>query len=145
MADQLAATVRVTTWGAAPLPAEVVAAWIRDGTAETLLAARRREAAERRAVAMEALAGLAPRTTAGAYHVWMELPRPWRSATFAAEARRRGVAVTPAEAFATGAGEAPAAVRLCLGTPRTREVLDRGLLAVRQALQTRAETALAIV
>ena len=31
MAERLAATVRVTTWGAAPLTTEVVAGWIRDG------------------------------------------------------------------------------------------------------------------
>jgi DNA-binding transcriptional MocR family regulator len=145
MADRLAATVRVTTWGAAPLPAEVVAEWIRDGTAESLLAARRTEAAARRAMAEEILRGVAPRIAAGAYHVWMELPEPWRGAVFAGEARRRGVAVTAADAFAAGEGEPPAAVRICLGTPRTREALRRGLDAVRQALESRPETALAIV
>ena len=145
MADRLAATVRVTTWGAAPLPAEVAAAWIHDGTAEALLKARRREAAARQSIAAGALAGLGLRATAGAYHVWIELPSPWRSATFAAEARQRGVAVTPSEAFAVGGGETPAAVRLCLGTPRTRESLQRGLRAVRQALESRPETAFAIV
>jgi DNA-binding transcriptional MocR family regulator len=145
MAERLAATVRVTTWGAAPLTTEVVAGWIRDGGAEAILRARREEAAARRELAREALAGMGARTSAGAYHVWMTLPGAWRSATFAAEAHQRGVAVTGAEAFIVGAAEAPAAVRLCLGTPRTRADLARGLRAVRQTLESRPETALAIV
>ena len=145
MAERLAATVRVTTWGAAPLTTEVVAGWIRDGAAEAILKARRAEAAARHALARETLAGLGARTSAGAYHVWMTLPDPWRSAAFAAEAHQRGVAVTAAEAFLVGRVEPPAAVRLCLGTPRTRADLLRGLRAVRQTLESRPETALAIV
>jgi DNA-binding transcriptional MocR family regulator len=145
MAERLAATVRVTTWGAAPLTTEVVADWIRDGAAERILAARLEEAAERHALARETLGGLGARMSAGAYHVWLGLPEPWRSATFAAEAHRRGVAVTAAEAFVVGPGEPPAAVRVCLGTPRTRADLLRGLKAVRQTLESRPETALAIV
>ena len=145
MAERLAATVRVTTWGAAPLTTEVVAGWIRDGAAEAILEARREEAAARHALAREMLAGLGARASAGAYHVWLTLPDPWRSATFAADAHQRGVAVTAAQAFLVGRVEPPAAVRLCLGTPRTRADLLRGLRAVRQTLESRPETALAIV
>jgi DNA-binding transcriptional MocR family regulator len=145
MAERLAATVRVTTWGAAPLTTEVVAGWILDGAAEAILTARRNEAAARHALARETLAAVGARMSAGAYHVWMALPEPWRSATFAAEALQRGVAVTASEAFLVGGGTPPAAVRLCLGTPRTRADLLRGLRAVRQTLESRPETALAIV
>jgi DNA-binding transcriptional MocR family regulator len=145
MAERLAATVRVTTWGAAPLTTEVVASWIRDGSAEAILSARRAEAAARRELARETLAASGARLSLGAYHGWMTLPAPWTSATFAAEAHQKGVAVTAAEAFVVAGGEAPPAVRLCLGTPRSRADLLRGLRAVRQALESRPETALAIV
>jgi DNA-binding transcriptional MocR family regulator len=64
---------------------------------------------------------------------------------FAAECRRRGVAVTPADAFHAVPGEPPAAVRLCLGAPRTREALARGLRAVGQALASTPDAALAVV
>ena len=144
MAERLASTVRVTTWGAAPLTSEIVADWIRDGTAESLLAARRREAAARQALVRDAL-GAVPGMTAGAYHCWMPLPSRWTSAAFAAECRRRAVAVTPSDAFHAGTGEPPAAVRLCVGAPRTREALVRGLRALRQALEAMPEAALAIV
>jgi DNA-binding transcriptional MocR family regulator len=52
-----------------------------------------------------------------AYHCWWELPAPWRAETFVAAAARRGIAVTPAAAYAAGAGHAPSAVRLALATP----------------------------
>jgi DNA-binding transcriptional MocR family regulator len=145
MGEQFAATVRVTTWGAAPITAEIVSDWIRDGTAEELLDARRREAAARRALVAEVLPGAVPADRAGAYHCWMPLPPRWRSAAFAAECRRRGVAVTPADAFHVGAGEPPPAVRLCIGAPRTRDALARGLRAVGQALASTPEAALAVV
>lgn len=133
-APRLAAGVRATTWGAAPLTAEVVSTWIRDGTADALLEARRSEAAARQALAAEALKGADYQAHPVGYHLWLHLPEPWRSESFAAQAARRGVTVTPAEAFVVGRGAAPHAVRLCLGVPRTREALARGLRLVAETL-----------
>jgi DNA-binding transcriptional MocR family regulator len=61
-----------------------------------------------------------------AYHLWMRLPEPWSAEAFALELRMRGVAVTPAGAFAT-TRTAPAAIRLCLCEPPERAVLEQGL------------------
>ena len=117
-AARLAAGVRATTYGAAPLAVEVVTTWIRDGTADALLEARRAEAAARQALAAEVLAGADYDAHPVGYHLWLHLPEPWRSESFAAQTARRGVTVTPAEAFVVGRGAAPHAVRLCLGAPR---------------------------
>jgi DNA-binding transcriptional MocR family regulator len=132
--SRLAAGVRATTWGAAPLAAEVVSLWTRDGTADALLEARRAEAAARQALAAEALRGAAYDAHPVGYHLWLHLPEPWRSESFAAQSARRGVTVTPAEAFVVGRDAAPHAVRLCLGAPRTREALSRGLRLVAETL-----------
>ncbi len=48
----------------------------------------------------------------------------------AAEAQRRGVGVTPAEAFAVGRGNPTHAVRLCHGAPARRETLDPALAEI---------------
>jgi DNA-binding transcriptional MocR family regulator len=144
-AARLAAGVRATTWGAAPLTAEVVTAWIQDGTADALLAARRAEAAARQALAADALAGAEYDAHPVGYHLWLHLPAPWRSESFAAQAARRGVTVTPAEAFMVGRGAAPHAVRLCLGAPRTREALARGLRTVAEALAGGPDAGVAMV
>jgi DNA-binding transcriptional MocR family regulator len=134
LTDRLAAGIRATTWSASPLTAEVVSAWIRDGTADAILEQRREEAAARQALARAALAGHAFEAHPRGPHVWLHLPDPWRSEAFAARLRRRGVAVTPAEAFAVGRASVPHAVRLSLGGPRTRADLQRALSVVRETL-----------
>ncbi len=70
----------------------------------------------------------------GSLHLWLHLPEPWRSADFAIEAKRRGVGVTPAEAFAVGRSNLTHAVRLCHGAPASREILDRALAVVSDLL-----------
>ena len=89
----------------------------------------------RRARVFAALEGYRVACPPGSLHVWLHLPEPWRSADFAAEARRRGVGVTPAEAFAVGRSSLTHAVRICHGVPASREILDRALAVVTQLLQ----------
>ncbi len=145
MVPRLTASLRATTWAVAPLTAAVASLWIRDGTAEALLEARRREARERQAIAVEKLRGADLETKPEAYYVWLRLPERWRGDAFAAEARARGVLVTPAEAFAVGREAAPHAVRLCLGAARTREALGRGLDVVAGLLQAEDAAGSAVV
>lgn len=145
LAERLASAVRATTWGAAPLMAEVVAEWIDDGTADAIVAARRREAAARQELARGVLSGFELQAHPFGYHLWLPLPDPWRAEAFTAHLRRRGVSVTPAEAFVAGRGTAPHAVRLCLGAPRTREELESGLQAVAETLAAEPEAGRAIV
>jgi DNA-binding transcriptional MocR family regulator len=145
MVSRLSASLRATTWAVAPLTAAVASEWIRDGTADALLDARRREARERQAIAARRLAGADLQTQPEAYYLWLRLPAPWRAGAFAAEARARGVLVTPAEAFAVGREPAPHAVRLCLGAARTRDALGRGLDVVSGLLRAEDAAGSAVV
>ena len=142
---RLAASLRATTWAVAPLMAAVASTWIRDGTADALVVARRQEARERQAIARDRLAGADFDAKPEAYYLWLRLPEPWRGDGFAAEARARGVLVTPAEAFAVGRAPVPHAVRLCLGAARTRAALSRGLLAVAGLLRAGEGSSAAVV
>jgi DNA-binding transcriptional MocR family regulator len=135
MVARLAGSLRATTWAVAPLTAALASLWIREGTADAILQARRREARERQAIARELLEGFSLQSRPEAYYLWLRLPEPWRSDSFTAEARARGVAVTPAEAFAVGRAPVPHAVRLCVGAARTRETLARGLERVADLLR----------
>ena len=135
MVPRLEASLRATTWAVAPLTAAVASAWIMDGTADALLAARRREARERQAIARERLPGADLASQPEAYYLWLRLPEPWRGERFAAEARARGVLLTPAEAFSVGRAAVPDAVRLCTGAARSREALRRGLDVVADLLR----------
>ena len=142
--ERLTAAARATVWASAPLMAEIATLWIRQGTAQRLLAARRGEAVARQKRAREALAGWHFEAHPEGYHVWLQLPEPWTSVTFSAQARRHGVAVTPSEAFVIGREPAPHAVRLCLGAARSRASLDRGLGLVASLLRESPEPTLAV-
>jgi DNA-binding transcriptional MocR family regulator len=91
------------------------------------VAARRAEAAVRQALARRRLGRFAPQHQPHAHHLWLQLPEPWRSDSFAEEVQRRGVRVTPAALFLVGRGSAPHAVRVCLGAARDRAQLEHGL------------------
>ena len=127
LSDRLAATLRAICWMAPPLTAELAARWIEDGTADEILRERRREANARLAIAHEILAPWSPLGPRGAISLWLHLPEPWRSADFAAEAQRRGVVVSPAEACTVGRQTVAHAVKISLGPPRTRARLQEGL------------------
>jgi DNA-binding transcriptional MocR family regulator len=135
MVPRLEAALRATTWAVAPLTAAVASEWIRDGTADALVEARRAEARVRQAIARERLDGADYDTHPEAYYLWLRLPEPWRADSLVAEARARGVVLTPAEAFTVGRGPVPHAVRVCTGAARTRESLARGLSVVSELLR----------
>lgn len=135
-AERLAAGIRATTWAVCPSMAELVSSWIQDGTADSLVRQHRREAAARQALARSILADADYDSHPNGYHLWLKLPEPWRSETFAATARLKGVKVTPSEAFVVGRGSAPDAVRVCLGSAPNRTELERGLHLVAQALRS---------
>jgi DNA-binding transcriptional MocR family regulator len=117
LADQVAGGIRSGAWTAGGFALAAAAHWMRDGTADALTAAKRSDAAMRQQIAATQLAGLAVVADPVSYHCWWELPPPWRADTFVAAAARRGIAITPAAAFAVSPGQAPSAVRLALASP----------------------------
>jgi len=132
LVPRLQAEVWATVCAAAPSLLDLATRWIEDGTVQGLVEAKRREAARRQQLARSILGGLSWVSHPYSSHLWLELPPPWRVEPFLEQARRRGVAVNPAAAFAADPAAAPAAVRVCLGP-----VADRGRLA--GALSTLAE------
>jgi len=129
-----AESVWATTWTVPPLPVEVAATWIEDGTADRVVARKRREAGERQGLCASLLAGARIDAQSCSYFAWLHLPEPWTSVEFALEARARGVAVTPSTAFAMTDAPAPPAVRVCVAAPATREEAERGLGILRALL-----------
>ncbi len=145
MVEPLSTSLRATVWMAAPLMAEIVSEWIKDGTADRLVEQRRVEAAARQELAARALEGFRFDAHPLSFHLWLHLPEPWRSNEFAAKLKRRGVLVSPSESFVPGREEAPHAVRVCLGTPRTRERLEGALAVVRGVLRETPDPCLSVI
>jgi len=143
--DRLAASVRTACWMAAPLTIEVGARWIMDGRAERILAARRREAAARRTRTLAALEHYDVKCGAGSLHLWLNVPDPWHASALATEARARGLAITPADAFAIKRRDATHAIRLCFGAAADMATLDRAVSILSDLLKCEPPEALGTV
>jgi DNA-binding transcriptional MocR family regulator len=141
--ERIAATIRASTWLTSPILAELVTGWIESGEADEMVAWKRSETAARHDLAVEILA---PWLTPGpaSFHRWLPLPAPWRTETFVAQARARGVMVTPSEEFMVGRDSAPHAVRVCLGATLSRDRLEEGLRRLAVLLAQGPEPALAV-
>jgi DNA-binding transcriptional MocR family regulator len=145
LTSRIGAGIRATTWMATPLMAAIAARWLEDGTAKQLVKRRRDEARARQKLAAGLLKGFEREAHPAGNHIWLHLPDPWRSETLAEAARRRGVIVTPAQAFVVGRATAPHAVRVCLAAARDRNDLEEGLRRLVEVLQGPTESGLMVM
>lgn len=130
----------------APLTATLATQWIFDGSAVRLMEGVRKEARLRHRMARDLLAGRYSGAGDG-LHVWLELPGYWSSSQLARAAASEGLAVTPSEAFATGAtsSESVNAIRISLGSIKERGRLQAGLQRLSHLLARRPDTLSAFV
>jgi DNA-binding transcriptional MocR family regulator len=142
--EPIAAAVRATIYSAPPLMARIVSRWVADGTAERLVTQKRTETRARNRRAREILSGVEVTGDPAAAHLWLTLPEPWRADDFAAAARRCGVGIVPAAAFAV-TRQPPNAVRICLGAQTTAERVERGIARLAALLTATPERYLAVV
>lgn len=133
--DRIGSSLRTTMWMATPLMAEIASRLVRNGEAARLAEAQRAEAIARQTIAAERLAGFEFATHPASFHLWLTLPEPWRREEFSTQARRRGVGVASAEAFAVGRAPVPHAVRVAPVAARDRASLERGLATLAALLR----------
>lgn len=119
----------------APLTAALATQWIVDGSAARLMEGVRQEARLRHQMARHILAGRYSGAGDG-LHVWLELPAYWEPAQLARAAGREGIAVTPAQAFATGSVSINA-IRISLGGIKDRARFQAGLQRLSDLLARR--------
>lgn len=123
--ERIAAAIRGTTMMAPPLMTGLACEWVRGGLAGEITAAVRAEAETRQELARKILpAGFA--SAQSSLHLWYPLGERPRSSELADVARRRGLAISPAEEFAVAPGVADG-LRLALGAASSRERLEEGL------------------
>lgn len=142
-AERLAGIIRATASMASPLTAAIATRWIEDGTAGAIRDAIRAEAKARQAIAACILPRECMRTDPEGFHIWLNLPTPWKRADFVSRLRSIGVSVVAADAFALG--DAPEAVRLGLGAAGGRELLAQSLQRVGDLLVQPAKGAAMVV
>lgn len=131
-AERVAAAIRGTTMMAPPLMTGLACEWLRGGLAGEITAAVRAEAQARQGIARNILPeGFV--ASESSLHLWYPLESQLRSAELADIARRRGLAISPAEEFAVGDDFANG-LRLALGATPNRERLKEGLQSLASIL-----------
>jgi DNA-binding transcriptional MocR family regulator len=144
LVEKVTSAVWATMINTSPIGADIMSSWIEDGTAARIAEWKRHEVAARQQMARRLLQGERLQTQPSSPHIWLQLPMKWDSDTFTAHARSRGVIVNAAQEF-TVADVQPRAVRLCVGTPRTRAGLEHALTRVADALRDRVPAARVVV
>lgn len=119
------AALRATTLMAAPVEAEIAARLVRAGLIVQLEDAQRERNVERQLIVDQAFRGLDYCSKPNAFHVWLRMPAGWQSEVFAAEAKLRGVGVSPAAFFNLDPKTTSDAVRVCLSAAESNGVLSR--------------------
>jgi len=126
-AQRFAEGLRATALMVSPLNAGILTAWIREGTAERILAGVRAESAERQVLAQTILP-LAKGGSGGA-HLWLDLPDHWPGERLRQTAQARGLSLVTAEAFAVDP-EVRNGLRISLGGPAKQSVLAEALRSI---------------
>ncbi|GGI19616.1 aminotransferase-like domain-containing protein [Oxalicibacterium faecigallinarum] len=144
LASRLASSLRATTVMASPVTSTLATRWVRDGTADLMLNAIRKESAARQKLAARILPPGSYQSKPDAFHLWINLPPAWEQKAFAAHLAESGVGVVPSDAFCVS-GPPPAAVRVCIGGLANRDDIQHGLEMIAQALRSTPKVAPAVV
>jgi DNA-binding transcriptional MocR family regulator len=142
--DKLSAAVHATMIMTSPIGGDLFCGWMEDGTAARIADWKCHETAARQVIARRLFAGLRLQSHPASSHIWLHLPQRWSSDGFVAELRARGVLINASREFAVG-DQRPDAVRICLGTPRTRGGLEQALAKVVELVHERAPSARIVV
>ncbi|WP_170294653.1 PLP-dependent aminotransferase family protein [Roseospira navarrensis] len=144
LVPRIAQAVAADTLMVSPLLLELVAGLIDSGKAAAAAEAQKAEARARQVIARRALPLRLPPGAEASFHVWLRLPEGWRGERFVAEARARGVLVTPGSTFRVD-GSDPGGVRLCLSAVPERADLEAGLAIVARLLDAAPHAAMPVV
>ena len=96
-------------------------------------------------MATTAFSGFQVTAAPTAFHVWLELPQPWRADAFRAEAERQGVLLVTGEAFIAWREVAPNAVRICIGGRKSIPNIKHGLDIITKLLVKRPNSGFNLV
>jgi DNA-binding transcriptional MocR family regulator len=131
---RISSIMRVTSWSATNLPAEIASAWIEDGTAEALVRIQRLEAQARQVLVAQTLAGHIAATHPLSLCAWLAVPPRWTEEGLVRALAQRGIAVTPSDPFIAGES-ASGGIRICLGGRLSHAALGATLAALRATFE----------
>ncbi len=130
-----ASILRVTSWSAVNLPAEIATAWIEDGTAEALIGAQRQEIRARQAIVAETLGPWVAGSHPLSLSAWLRVPERWTEEGLVRTLAQHRVAVTPSDPFVAGDQRPEGGLRICVGGRLSHAALRSALTTVQHTLE----------
>ena len=124
---RVAAALRASTWLLPPLLGEVVARWVRDGTAQEIVQRRITACHERGALARDILGGPDVHGDPGSPHLWVDLPAPWSAGSLVAALRDDEILVAPGGDYVADRALPAHGIRVGLNAEVQDEALRHGL------------------
>lgn len=131
---RVASIMRVTSWSATNLPAEIATLWIEDGTALALIDLQRREARARQAMVADILGAHTAQTHPLSLCAWLKVPPRWTEEGLVRMLAQKNIAVTPADPFMAGAGST-GGIRICIGGRLSQVTLARSLRTIAETFE----------
>lgn len=119
--------LRVNSWMATPLLAEVATRWVADGTAARLVEVQRERLALRHKMVEEHLAEFTLCNHPSSLSAWVGISAHWQLDSLVQQLRHRLVAVTSPDPFLVLGATRPNAIRLCLGAEDSDERINGAL------------------
>lgn len=130
----LTRAVQISGWMIPPLMGEIAARWITSGIAYDIIKWHREEMIARNAMAADILQEFTFASKPESLHMWLDLPEHHHADTIIRELSQRGVVMAGPESFITTQPTVPHALRLCLGSAPTRDLLRAALIHMRAVL-----------
>jgi DNA-binding transcriptional MocR family regulator len=131
---RVASIMRVTSWSATNLPAEIATLWVEDGTAMNLIDLQRREVRARQAMVSEILGAHAAQAHPLSLCAWLKVPPRWTEEGLVRVLAQKNIAVTPSDPFMAGT-ECEGGIRICIGGRLSHTTLSRALRIIAETFE----------
>jgi DNA-binding transcriptional MocR family regulator len=126
--------LRVTSWSATYLAAEIATRWSEDGTADSLLSIQRTEIKARQRIVQDVLGPHIAGSHPLSLSAWLKVPARWTEAGLVAALADRNIAVTPSDPFVAGSGR-QTGIRICIGGRMSEAILRSTLQTMREIFE----------
>lgn len=124
--------LRVNSWMATPMVAEIATRWIRDGRADTLVDLQRQLLSGRQAMVSEYLEEYLLGQHPYALNAWIGIPPHWEVDSLVRALRHKHIAVTSPDPFTVRGTPRPRAVRVCVGAECSDDEMRDALMGMRE-------------
>lgn len=131
---RVASIMRVTSWSATNLPAEIATLWVEDGTAQKLVELQRREAQARQAMVSKILGAYVAGSHPLSLCAWLRVPPRWTEEGLVRMLAQKHIAVTPSDPFMAEA-DGTGGIRICLGGRLSHTTLGRSLRTIAETFE----------